>query len=331
MRRFSAALLLLPALALAQAQTSFQTIGYQGLLRRSNGAPETQNVQITFSVFDALTGGNHLWSEQQSVTPNSGGFYAVFLGAQTGFPPSLFDGADRWLELHVQGDATPLAPRQQIASVAYALMAREVVGGIPIGALLPYAGTAAPPRFLLCNGAAVSRTTYAALFAVIGTTYGAGDGSTTFNLPDLQGRTPVGAGPGAGLTNRAVAAKGGEESHVLTVGEMPAHSHVDNGHAHGASGHSHGVYDPGHRHSPAVAWGSTYLGDGSQRYSGGGGDYWGNGGNAFSTATATTGISLHAAADTIQSGNANLANTGGGAAHNNMQPFLTVNYIMRAQ
>ena len=118
---------------------------------------------------------------------------------------------------------------------------------------------------------------------------------------------------------------------MLTVGEMPAHSHVDNGHAHGASGHTHAVYDPGTgtvRPSPGVP---PTSGDGSRRYSGGGGDYWGTGGNAFATATATTGISLYAAADTIQSGNANLANTGGGAAHNNMQPFLTVNYIMRAQ
>ena len=66
------------------------------------------------------------------------------------------------------------------------------VGGIPSGAVLPFAGTAAPAGWLLCYGQAVSRTTYAALFNALGTAYGAGDGSTTFNLPDLRGRVPGG-------------------------------------------------------------------------------------------------------------------------------------------
>lgn len=74
----------------------------------------------------------------------------------------------------------------------------------PTGAMLPYAGASAPTQtiggvaaWLLCDGTAVSRTTYADLFALIGTTYGTGNGSTTFNLPDLRGRVPLGAGTGA--------------------------------------------------------------------------------------------------------------------------------------
>jgi microcystin-dependent protein len=63
---------------------------------------------------------------------------------------------------------------------------------IPTGVLMPYAGTSAPTGFLLCAGQAVSRTTYAGLFSIIGTTYGTGDGSTTFNLPDLRGRAVFG-------------------------------------------------------------------------------------------------------------------------------------------
>jgi microcystin-dependent protein len=76
---------------------------------------------------------------------------------------------------------------------------------IPIGALLPYAGTQAPTGYLMCNGSAVSRTTYVALFTVIGTVYGVGDGSTTFNLPNFQSasattmRVPGGAGVGFSL------------------------------------------------------------------------------------------------------------------------------------
>lgn len=93
------------------------------------------------------------------------------------------------------------------------------------GSVTMYAGTGLPTGWLRCNGAAVSRTTYAALFTAIGTTYGAGDGSTTFNLPDLNGRAPFGAGAGTGLTARTLGAKGGEETHVLTIAEMPAHGH----------------------------------------------------------------------------------------------------------
>ncbi len=86
--------------------------------------------------------------------------------------------------------------------------------------------TATPPaKFLLENGAEVSRSTYADLFAVIGTTFGSTSGST-FTLPDSRGRVTVGAGTGSGLTPRTLAATGGEESHVLSIAEMPAHTHT---------------------------------------------------------------------------------------------------------
>ena len=98
--------------------------------------------------------------------------------------------------------------------------------GIP-GLVFAFAGSVAPTGTLLCDGSAVSRTTYAALFAAIGTTWGVGDGSTTFNLPDLRGRAPIGAGQGSGLTNRTLGGTGGAETHTLTAAESgaPAHSH----------------------------------------------------------------------------------------------------------
>lgn len=101
-------------------------------------------------------------------------------------------------------------------------------GVLPIGALLPYAGSSAPDGFLLCDGAEVSRTAYASLFAVIGTTYGAGNGTTTFGVPDLRGRVPVGVdGTANRLTaNDALGQSGGAEKHTLTVDEMPSHAHV---------------------------------------------------------------------------------------------------------
>ncbi len=94
-----------------------------------------------------------------------------------------------------------------------------------IGSIKPWPGAAVPAGWLDCNGAAVSRSTYAALFTEIGTAYGVGDGATTFNLPDFRGRSIIGAGTGSGLTARARGASGGAESHPLTSGENGAHTH----------------------------------------------------------------------------------------------------------
>lgn len=89
------------------------------------------------------------------------------------------------------------------------------------GVIYPYSGANIPDGFLLCDGAAYSRTEYAELFAAIGTMYGEGDGSTTFNVPDLVERVPAGAGD-----NHAAGQMVGEETHTLTPDEMPAHSHT---------------------------------------------------------------------------------------------------------
>jgi microcystin-dependent protein len=99
-------------------------------------------------------------------------------------------------------------------------------GSIPAGTIAYFGVSSAPTGWLLCDGSAVSRSTYADLFAEIGETFGAGDGATTFNVPDLRGRAPVGTGTGGGLTARTLAATGGEEDHQLTVAELAAHTHT---------------------------------------------------------------------------------------------------------
>jgi microcystin-dependent protein len=96
---------------------------------------------------------------------------------------------------------------------------------IPVGGLMPYAGSTSPEGWLLCDGTAINRTTYANLFALIGTTYGSGNGTTTFNVPDMRSRMPIGAGAGTGLTSRALSATGGAESVVIASGNLPTHVH----------------------------------------------------------------------------------------------------------
>jgi microcystin-dependent protein len=98
----------------------------------------------------------------------------------------------------------------------------------PSGTLLDFAGGTVPAGFLACDGTAVSRSTYSALFAVIGTTWGSGNGTTTFNVPDLRGRATIGAGTGSGLTARTLAATTGVETVTLTAAQSgtPSHTHA---------------------------------------------------------------------------------------------------------
>lgn len=184
------------------------------------------------------------------------------------------------------------------------------LGGLT-GIVVPYAGLTAPQGFLLCYGQAVSRTTYAALFDVIGTTYGVGDGATTFNLPDLRGRAAIGLDDIGGTTadrlqlgalaaaRHTLGGTGGADTHTLTTGEMPAHDH---GGSSGAAG----------SHSHQLSASTLLVGSGSPAlqlltYAGG------------STATTST-VSDHTHSLTSQ---------GGDEAHNNVQPSILLNYIIK--
>lgn len=122
-------------------------------------------------------------------------------------------------------DGVTSAIQTQLNALSSAIASLSVV---PSGTVQSYAGpttSGVPSGWLACDGSQVSRTTYSALFTAIGTTYGNGNGSTTFTLPDLRGRTVIGAGQGTGLTNRALAATVGDESVTLTEAQMPVHTH----------------------------------------------------------------------------------------------------------
>ena len=191
---------------------------------------------------------------------------------------------------------------------------------VPTGSVLEFAGSAAPTGFLLCDGTLRNRTTYAALFAVIGTTYGIGDGSTTFGVPDKRGRVAIGAGTGTGLTLRTLGVTGGEETHALTVAELAAHNHTATQVA-----HNHTATDSGHNHDMTCG-----------RYGGGAGTNWAaTGSTAGASALLDNGAARPTsnAAASITVANATpvitVNNNGSGTAHNTMMPFVVCNYIIK--
>lgn len=148
------------------------------------------------------------------------------------------------------------------------------------GGIMVYAGSSAPSGWLLCDGSAVSRTTYAQLFAIVSTTYGTGDGSTTFNLPNLKGKVPVGR-DSAQTEFDTLGETGGAKTHTLTTSEIPAHAH----------------------------------------------DIQRN--NQAATSVAADASGLYQSVANTGAGYSTTQQTGSGGAHNNLQPYITLNFIIK--
>lgn len=183
----------------------------------------------------------------------------------------------------------------------YAVENQNVLA-MPPGTIIDYAGSTEPVGWLFCYGQQISRISYAALFAAIGTTYGVGDGSNTFNLPDLRGRVRIskdnlGGTPANVVTNAAADTLGGvagAETHTLTTSELASHRHT-----------AMRYRDSGSNIDPVT-------GPGGEVANGGFGH------NAAITQTRTTGI------PTIETYDA-----GGGGAHANMQPYMALNSLIK--
>jgi microcystin-dependent protein len=151
---------------------------------------------------------------------------------------------------------------------------------MPAGSITAYGGSSAPTGWLLCNGQAVSRTTYATLFTAISSNYGNGDGVNTFNVPNIGDRFPI--GKGSDVSSNTLGYTSGSKTHTLTIAEMPTHNHSA----------------------------SLELGYGNSGSFGTVG--WGGG-----------------SIDGYSTGYPTIGNTGGGGAHNNMPPYIVVNYIIK--
>ena len=235
----------------------------------------------------------------------------------------------------------------------YLLKADFELVSIPVGGVTQYAGNTSPSvNYAICDGTAVNRTTYATLFARIGTTYGVGNGSTTFNLPNLKGKVPVGL-DSTQTEFDTLGETGGAKTHTLTIAQIPSHLHiVDPPSANFTSGNN----SVDHTHtgnSGNVAGGLTLYPSGSLYeilmgtaaganrlfYSRNGDANNGvqvmspgiNAINADHTHNFTSnGQSVnHTHSTTVNIAAFNSATTGSGGAHNNLQPYIVMNYLIR--
>lgn len=255
-RRFIALLFMVPAMV-AHAQPMDPvpaTVSYQGVLLQSNGVtPQTGPATIEFRLYQNKADMTPVWGEKHEGVQLVEGTFSVELGAGAaidgGTPHealnTIFIETPPWLGITVHGEPER-TERQQFGSTPYAFTAdtaMTAVHGVPPGTMAIWGGETVPEGWIRCNGDSYPRGgEYASLFAVIGTTWGEGDDpGNTFNVPNMGGRTPIGAmeagqgheqnTPGqvpstAGLTAHAVGDLLGEETHSLSLAELGSHDHT---------------------------------------------------------------------------------------------------------
>ena len=297
---------------------------YQGRITGTDNAPAPDGTgyEIEVRLWDAPTDGTLVWGARYNDVSVKSGTFNLILGADGGESivgaevddlSLAFDSPNRYMGLTVtnNGGAQPIEspseilPRQQFLSAPFSFRAHlaydsERLGNqpatfySPTGSIVAFAGDAAPDGWLICDGRSLATQSYPALAVVIGSSFGT-SGTGTFKLPDLRGRFPLGSSsanePGGAISAHPVAQNGGAETHTLTVEEMPSHGHNQR-------------YNTGQANGATGAYvaGLTYA--------------------------ASAARALRHENYTTQSA-APIASTGGDAAHNNMPPFLALNFIIK--
>jgi len=324
-------------------------LNIQGILRDSDGqAVADGDYQLSFYLYDAETGGSSIWNETHSSVSIANGVYSASIGAATSLGGLAFD-MPYYLGISVNGgdESTPRIP---LSNTPYALSMRGVDnvfpssgnvgvgapspnvdlaigdndtgigynsddgsltiygdGGInvnariqdktgfvsPVGSVIAFAGSAAPDGWLLCDGSNYSSANYPDLHAVIGTSFGSSGGN--FLVPDLRTRVPVGLSS-SDTQFQEIGDVGGEAEHTLSVGEMPSHQH-----------------DVARRdnENTGMGWASVSAGGNNGMVSS-----WSYGGdnNYYHPSDSDA---YHAKP------------TGADSSHNNMPPFVVMNYIIK--
>jgi len=236
--------------------------------------------------------------------------------------------------------SSDVTPGQDVLATQYnnlrADVAEVLKSSVPIGTVVMWSGNSSnvPTGWLLCDGTAISRTTYSDLYAIQGNVFGSGDGSTTFNLPNMKDRFVVGAG-----NTYSSNSTGGSNSHTLTTAEIPSHNHTQNSHSHTGSSGTGGS----HSHTGTTSTTGAHTHNVYYSYSGGAGSYrrlghatsnsgsdnsaLSNGNHSHTFTTASGGDHSHTVAvgSTIATNQA----TGGGGAHENRPPYIGILFIIR--
>jgi len=219
-------------ISLVFAESVPPLINYQGMLMDSKNNPLEGIKKLTFNIYDSAVGGTKVWGPQLfNNVPVIKGRFNIILGTtdtKGRLIAEAFGSNNRYLGVTV-GSNAEVIPRQQVLSVPYALKALH---GVPPGTILSFSGKFAPDGYLFCYGQSISKENYPCLFSEIGTTYG-GDGDPYFRIPDIRGRFPLGKDNMGGVSSNRVTAlqadvlgnSSGEESHTLSIDEMPKHNH----------------------------------------------------------------------------------------------------------
>jgi len=296
--------------------------------------------------FDATVG---VWQSNGGTSVPNIFKNAVYTTAETNLVPVIVrgkTGQSANMQQWTDANGNVLASLDSSGNMSVqSLTSVQPMVSVPTGALMPYAGASAPSQFLLCDGSAVLKSLYPDLFNIIGSSYGNGNGSTTFNLPNLMGRTAVGAGAGAqnggsgsgvvsggtAMTARSLGQFSGAETHTLIEAQSPSHTHTmahthTIAHTHTFSGTTNTT--GAHTHNTYANWNTA---GGPNYNTGTPGDARGNPtdsqGNHSHTYSGTTSASSSASSGEVST--ANTGNFGSGGAHNNLQPFTVVNYIIK--